>query len=190
MDMFWYWVSTAAASTFRTSTQQPRQKCSEIVQRFRSQLGWHIVKDTSLIIVWHWHKPASRFRLSWGTEAGVWVFHSRHTFGLWSDHIRQRFHLGRSLAWTWPLLFESPYHMTHSLHLLQAQEKQQSSLSYGEHQETIDCGYSPNIPSTTCSSAPSWCSSVAVFLNIHDEVALWFCSWISNWASKRDAPWP
>lgn len=38
-------------------------------------------------------------------------------------------------------------------------------------------------------SAPS-CSSVAVFLNIHDEVALWFCSWISNWAVKRDTTCP
>lgn len=167
------------------ATQQWTQKCSESVQRFLSQLGWHIGKDTSLIIVWHWHKPASPFRLSCSTEAGVWVFHDRHTFGGWSE-----ISFGRSLAWTWPLLFESPHHMTRSLHLLQAQEKQQSSLSYGEHQETIDCGYLPNIPSMTCSSAPFPCSSVAVFLNIHDEVALWFCSWISNWSVKRDAPCP
>lgn len=170
--------------------QQRSQKCSESVQRFLSQLGWHIVKDSSLIIVWHWHNPASPFRLNGSTKAGAWVFHGRHTFRGWSDHVGQRFHLG--VHWREP----DPYYWNplitwpRSLHLLQAQEKQQSSLSYGEHQETIDCGSSPNIPSMTCSSAPSSCSSVAVFLNIHDEVALWFCSWISNWAVKRDAPCP
>lgn len=97
------------------ATQHWTQKCSESVQRFLSQLGWHIGKDTSLIIVWHWHKPASPFRLSCSTEAGVWVFHGRHTFGGWSDQVRQRFHLG--VHWrepdpyylnpliTWPAVF-------------------------------------------------------------------------------------
>lgn len=47
-------------------------KCSESMQHFLSQLAWHIVKDSSLIIPWQWHRPASPFRLSWTTKARVW----------------------------------------------------------------------------------------------------------------------
>lgn len=67
-----YWVSTLPASVFRTHHAGTKEKCSESMQHLLSQLGWHIVKDTSLIIPWQWHRPASPFRLSWTTEAGVW----------------------------------------------------------------------------------------------------------------------
>lgn len=67
-----YWVSTWAASIFRAHHTAMEWKCSESMQHFLSQLAWHIVKDSSLIIPWQWHRPASPFRLSWTTEAGVW----------------------------------------------------------------------------------------------------------------------
>lgn len=67
-----YWVSTLAASIFRPHHTATEWKCSESTQHFLSQLAWHIVKDSSLIIPWQWHRPASPFRLSWTTEAGVW----------------------------------------------------------------------------------------------------------------------
>lgn len=67
-----YWVSTWAASIFRPHHTAMERKCSESTQHFLSQLAWHIVKDSSLIIPWQWHRPASPFRLSWTTEAGVW----------------------------------------------------------------------------------------------------------------------
>ncbi len=67
-----YWVSTLAASIFRPHHTATERKCSESTQHFLSQLAWHIVKDSSLIIPWQWHRPASPFRLSWTTEAGVW----------------------------------------------------------------------------------------------------------------------
>lgn len=121
--LFWVWrgICSDTESAQRLppysehATQQRSQKCSESVQHFLSQPGWHTVKDSSLIIVWHRHKPASPSRLSGSTKAGVWVFHGRHTFGVWSDHVRQRFHLG--VHWrepdpyylnpliTWPAVF-------------------------------------------------------------------------------------
>lgn len=67
-----YWVSIWAASIFRPHHTAMKGKCSESTQHFLSQLAWHIVKDSSLIIPWQWHRPASPFRLSWTTEAGVW----------------------------------------------------------------------------------------------------------------------
>lgn len=39
---------------------------------FPQSLSWHIVKDSSLIIRWQRHTPASPFRSSWTAEAGVW----------------------------------------------------------------------------------------------------------------------
>lgn len=77
-----YWVSTLSASIFRTHHAATERKCSESTQRFLSQLGWHIVKDSSLIIPWQWHRPASPFRLSWTTEAGVWFLRACY---VWSQ---------------------------------------------------------------------------------------------------------
>lgn len=99
---FWLWHGTCSDTESAQrlppysehATQQQSQKCSESVQHFLSQLGWHAVKDSSLIIVWQWHKATSSFRWSWSTMAGVWVDHGRCTFGLSSAHVCQRFHLG------------------------------------------------------------------------------------------------
>lgn len=67
-----YWVSTLAASIFRPRHTATEWKCSESTQHFLSQLAWHIVKDSGLIIPWQRHRPASPFGLSWTTEAVVW----------------------------------------------------------------------------------------------------------------------
>lgn len=75
------------------SEHAAEQKCSETVQRLLSQLDWHIVKDSSLIILWHRHKSASPFRLSWKSKAEVWFLHASYMCGAWSDDVRRRFHL-------------------------------------------------------------------------------------------------
>lgn len=54
---------------------------------------WHIVKDSSLIILQQWQRAASPFRLSRTTEAGVWFLNSRAVFSQILYYFHQRLHL-------------------------------------------------------------------------------------------------
>lgn len=108
--MFRYWVSTAAASIFRTCHTAVEWR----VQRERTALPQSAgltccegqLPNYCLALTHTCQSRAGAPRLE--SESFTATIRSE------SDRIMsaQRFHLGLSLAWTWPLLFESPHHMT------------------------------------------------------------------------------
>lgn len=192
-----YWVSTWAASIFRArrivaGVKVQRERGS--VSCFLSQLAWHIVKDSSLIILRRWRRPASPFRLSWSTEAKfdscVCLLCSE------SDSIMS----AGDLIWTFSgvnptLIFPDPPPRPSpawpGVFLHYRPEKNSNHHGNTENIKGLSIVVPRRIfPPWHVVQWPPSCSSVAVVLNIHDEVALWFCSWISNWAVKRDTTCP
>lgn len=65
------WYNTESAHYPLLYSKLTKQWRRESAARARS-IGWHIVKDSRLIIPLQWHGPASPFRLSGRTKAGVW----------------------------------------------------------------------------------------------------------------------
>lgn len=71
----WYKTESAhclAPYYIRNSACSGGAKVQREHAAFPQSLSWHIVKDSSLIIPWQRHTPASPFRSSWTAEAGVW----------------------------------------------------------------------------------------------------------------------
>lgn len=167
--------------------------CSERSESaaFPHSVRWHIVTDSSLIIPRQWRYTCQSLQIAmrrgWSRIplAPCNVFRSD---GIMSDW---RFNLDARWREPDPELPRLPLIARPAVPLHYPPKK---NTNHGANTENIKrlliAVARRTFPCATRSSVAPSRSSVAVFLNIHDEVALWFRCWISNCAVKRDTTCP